>query len=504
VGLIRQYDLFDLARVRRYLKYAGSMGEMKPMGRRHFVALGAAPSSEFEADVWMAPAGLGGSDSNDGLSINTPKLTFNAAKALLSPGMTLGVRNGTYTGGSNTLNALPNGSSGGGYITIAAENDGGAIFNAGLDMASSDQYIRFVGLRLNDGGQRTILGDHIKLIRCSFKGGPTSGSGAAVVIGSSGETAADILLEECWCYGLGGRYNFLVYNADRVLLRRCLARHDGGFDDFEPEACFNVYNSSDCHLQNCIAIDSDQAYGSGGYQAGFYAVQNTSSDPHATANDTWVGCLCLNDVNLAWRLDQQGGAITGAVLTDNVGWDCKNGGVSFGTGSCSATVNRMTIGRSLETMSGDFMGGFGSFGSGTKTITNVIIYDMTADDLDGVSATFFDTFSNGGTSTGTGRQTYDPLANGLTYLPRIEASTPLKTDGSSGGQIGAQIVNKIGVSETLKGETDWNIDTGVSLWPFPNQSRIKSELSEVSTRGFCAATNLTSYIWGYLGNGSPF
>ena len=127
-------------------------------------------------------------------------------------------------------------------------------------------------------------------------------------------------------------------------------------------------------------------------------------------------------------------------------------------------------------------------------------------DLSGVSATYFDTFNDGNISGGTGRVTYSPFTSGMLYLTRIEVGSPLKTAGSGGGQIGAQIVNRIGGSGTLQGESGWNTDTGAALWPFPNDARIKKEMCADAgiTRGFCASTSLTGYIMNYLGNGNPY
>lgn len=49
----------------------------------------------------------------------------------------------------------------------------------------------------------------------------------------------------------------------------------------------------------------------------------------------------------------------------------------------------------------------------------------------------------------------NPVSNGLLYLPRIEDGSLLKIYGEGGGQIGAQVSNKIGISETLWGEDAW-------------------------------------------------
>ena len=240
-----------------------------------------------------------------------------------------------------------------------------------------------------------------------------------------------------------------------------------------------------------------------------YAVKNTDSAQHANDGSTWTGTIALNNPDLGLRMDAASGNITNASVTDSVFWDNKNGGISMCcSNSVSATFNRVTIGHSAVTMSGDFMGGIGNFSSGgAKTASNLIIRNVNGGDVTGLTATFCDSFSNGATScSATERQTYDPLANGLLYLPRIEAGSALKTAGSEGKQIGAQIVNRLGVTGSLYGETNWNTDTAVTLWPWPNEARLKKNMcTDVGiTRGFCGSTSLTTYIMEYLGNRNPY
>jgi hypothetical protein len=108
---------------------------------------------------------------------------------------------------------------------------------------------------------------------------------------------------------------------------------------------------------------------------------------------------------------------------------------------------------------------------------------------------------NGSNNCGTA---LDPLANGLKYLFRAEPGSKLASGGASGGAAGAQIVKRIGTSGTLYGETGYNAPTNEDLWPWPNETRIKSDLAETNSRGFSASSkSLTDYLWELLGNTSP-
>ena len=444
---------------------------------------------------------------------HTPKKTIQAGLGCLAPGGTLIIRDGTYSGSANALSGLPNGSPGN-YITIKAENEGNVIITAGLDVAHTNAYLIFQGLRFQDSEGRSILGNHLKFFRNEFKGGCASGNCSNTGVGTNDfNDTADILFEDNWWHGSGGRYNLLIYNANRVVVRRGVIRHDGGWTDTkgDPEAGLNFYNSTHCSAQNVIILDSNLTYHT--WQSAFYSV-HMSGSPNANTDNSWLGIIALNNSSpkssgAGLRFDGNRSQ-SNHVVKDAVLWDAYSGmNVSYAA-SVGVTASGLTIG---QTSRGRIGTGIEGRSGGTKTFTNVIIANMDDADLSHVSAasTFFDTFNNGPTdsaSIGTGHVTYSPFGAraGLLYLPRIEAAGALKTAGSGGGQIGAQIVNRIGTSGTLQGETGWNADTGAALWPFPNEARIKKEMcADASvTRGFCSDTSLSHYIMNYLGQGNPY
>lgn len=455
--------------------------------------------------------GKSGSDANfcataqSSLNANR-KLTIASGLSCLAAGDTLMIGNGTY---AETLQNVPNGAAGGGYVTIKAENDDGVILTGGLDLIHTNQYIVVTGLRFQDvGGTKVVLGNHLKFFRNEFKYGCASGNCVNTQIGSNDvNDTADILFEDNWWHGAGGRYTILVYNANRVVFRRGVLRHDAGWTDSkgDPEAGITYYNSTQVWAENFIVLDSTLAMHN--WQSAFYCVYNSAS-PNSNANNGWLGSIALNNREpgnadgASLRFDGDV-AQTGHILTDFVAWDSNWGLNTAFQSSIGLTANRVTIGNNTRTGTGWGVGG-GS--SGTKSFKNMIIANENTVDLSGVSATFLDTFNNGSTSSGTGQQTYNPQTNGLLYLPRIEAASNLKTAGESGGQIGAQIVTKIGTSGTLQGEAGWNTDTGVVLWPWPNEALIKKNLCTDPgvTRGFCGSTSLTTYIMEYLGNRNPY
>jgi len=457
---------------------------------------------------YVAPTGSNFNSCATARNALTPKQTIQSGLGCLAPGGTLIIRDGTYSGSANALRRLPNGSPGK-YITVKAENEGKVIITAGLEMDHTNAYLIFQGLRFQDSEGRIILGNHLKFFRNEFKGGCPSGNCANTAVGTNDfNDTADILFEDNWWHGAGGRYNLLVYNANRVVVRRGVIRHDGGWTDTkgDPEAGLNFYNSTTCSARNVIILDSNLTYHT--WQSAFYSV-HMSDSPNANTDNSWLGIIALN--NASPKSDGAGLRFDGNasqsnhVVKDAVLWDAFSGmNVSYHS-SVGVTASGLTIG---QTKRGNIGVGIQGRSRGDKAFANVIIANMNDADLSGVSATFFYTFNNGSTSSGAGRSTSSPFGAraGLLYLPRIEATGALKTAGLGGSQIGAQIVNRIGAAGTLRGETGWDGDTGVPLWPFPNEARIMKEMCTDAriTRGFCSDSSLTHYIMNYLGNGSPY
>jgi hypothetical protein len=119
---------------------------------------------------YVAPTGSNANSCTNAQNALTAKQTIQGGLACLSPGSTLVIRDGTYSGSGNALTNLPNGSSGN-YITIKAEIDGNVIVTAELSMSHTDSYLIFQGLRFQGSGEKTIVGNHLKFFMNEFKGG---------------------------------------------------------------------------------------------------------------------------------------------------------------------------------------------------------------------------------------------------------------------------------------------------------------------------------------------
>jgi hypothetical protein len=400
---------------------------------------------------------------------------------------------GTY---SNAKDAIVNPTAGkaGAYNVIRAATDGTVIVKSEFTLGNSAHYIRIEGLKFDAPQTKVIEGSFVKIMRCSFKGGPATGNNVTVQIGSNDATpgASDILVEDSWVYGSGGRYKLLVYNSNRVVLRRVLVRHDGGwtYDGSNPQGGITIYDSTNVELQNGFVIDGMPNLT--GFESNIYLVANHTTSQNA-GNVFVRGTTVIGGGGngIAW---DGASAYTGSLLEDVVVWGPSAGGIASNGSPNVGTINRATV-KSGGT-------GFADWdGSSRITISSSIAYQNSNAACEGFSMTSSFSFGNGSNNCGTA---LDPLTNGLKYLLRAEPGSKLATSGAGGGPVGAQIIKRMGTSGTLYGEAGYNTLTNEDLWPYPNETRIKSDLAETNSRGFSAsAKSFTDWVWEQLGNTSP-
>jgi hypothetical protein len=449
-------------------------------------------------------AATGGSDGAAGTSA-APWATFAHAFAAMAGGDTLIVKNGTYT---QALYAPPSGTAGA-YTAIRAESIGGAVLDTRsggrvLETAGAS-YVAVEGFWFR--GETYITGDHLKIFRSGFDGGPTSDNNAQVVI-----TASYFLCEECWSWGDGGRYKFLVYLSDNVIIRSSVSRFDYYGDPTWKVQCapFTFYDSTNWLLQNSIAIDSVPTNGETIY-GGSWLENNSNLNRIGKIQNSIV-------LNVdGWgakdpKLGYGGANPSNHTYENNVYWGDEGGVDFYDWGSSTVAMSHMTIGAS----SGDGLWFEGNVG--TVSMTNSIITGSGGAGVSGGNLTpsyslFYDNAGGNGT-TGTNALTSNPQ---FQYITRIEAGSPAKGSGSGGSDRGANVLYRYGTPGTLYGETGYDQATSVPLWPFPSESLIKSNMASYSgpgpagARGFAASgtglyggpITLTSYIWEYLGNACP-
>lgn len=499
----------------------------------------------------------------------------------ISSGDTLTIDDGTYTGWENAIwqwNYPPSGTPDN-FIVIRAKNipcqngvacnqplkvhfDGAsnAIFSNGNypenDPAKRVEYVKFWGIRWDGIGTFTNW-NHIYFKQVASMG-IEDGNTATVDIDGQYN-----LLEDVVAFGKG-RYKFLFYDISRDLqengpgnnlCRRCVARHDWAKKEDssgDPIATFSSYYLKGTALLNPIDIDSNMpAYwmkDPGEIDGAFLQpVDDSAQGPH---NFSVRGGIVVNSamgMGLSASTDA-GVTSTGNNYTDIAGINVAGGFLPRGGGPFNritlVNVNSNNFAYRNATQKSQVLAlndGIFNWGDLEYNVTNSVFKSLAGNGLYGNGTNdYMNLFGiTGGNYSGVTPAQHlistDPSVNGLLYPVRIEPGSSLSSAGSGGGQIGANILNKLGVDGTFKGDPDWNTPQG-SLWPWPLEEWIKAEMQTSDYAGFCTpyagtakacpasyATDayrgfaskdkkrldginqvtLTSYIWESLGNPIP-
>ena len=473
--------------------------------------------------------------AGSGTSVN-PWATLSKAFNSMLGGDILIVKDGVYSGWENCVvtSSYPPKGSAGNYTIVRAENDGAVLFDGegSFNMFSvtpstvADYYWQFEGLLWanNPGTNVGVLNSrYIKFLRC---GAYNAGIGNNVNF-SAGGGSEFILFENCYAFG-SGRYKFLSYMASKIIFRQCVGRMDWCNAINDPIGIFAIYSCDDVEVQNCIAIDSDtSAYWSGDTQnIGGFGLPSTNQDTNRVTIDS---CISLNlALGGSWITGSEYGRCNDIIIKNSVYWDCtqKSGQSIYQFRGFGDEVENCTFG--VATHDYYCFESYNAIGMVNNTsIKNSIIYNYVGNpglfydiESEGYNCLYAN-YNNYAVNTAQGAYTtltINPVWNvssnsngALKYIVKIESGSSLSLQGEGSVDIGANVTTFVGVSGTQWGDTDYNIETGVSMWPFPNEDLIRSKMKVYTgggvsgDRGFCAdGQTLTKYIWGYLGNPIPF
>lgn len=377
--------------------------------------------------------------------------SISSAVSQLQPGGTVVIKPGSYS--AFNLKACSSSN----WCTIKAETDG-TVQVSGLNIGAGNWYTRIEGLKFTGSSTKTVAGSYVKFFRTAFNGGPTSGNNVVLQVGTNDRTpgASNILFEDSWVYGLGGRYKVLVYNAQKIVLRRVVVRHDGGWTntDGAPQGGFSLYDSQDVICQDCLFVDP--ASNLSGFEAAMYLVSNGSTSLRQS-NVSVNGAVIIGSPNNGLAAEGDGPTAS-YTIKDVAVVGSRQGG--FNTNNASHTLN---ITRGLAVVSGSPYAAW----SGTVN-ASACVY-------------------KGGSNQAS-------LSNCSGTLPKY----PVVLNSSSQG---ANVQKRIGVSGTLFGEAGYNDTQSQDLWPWPNEARIKTEFDAV--RPAFGGKTLTKYVYEQLGNTAP-
>lgn len=471
---------------------------------------------------YLSPSGNNGADCR---SAATACKSFASVFAKMAAGDQLVLLDGTYSAaaGTGTMHwnngtnsaQIPSGSASQPTL-VRALNPGRVTIQGALFIGRStrkDSHIAVQGLTFEGGGELYNT-SFVSVKDCGFHGGLSIGTNDH----DNGNT--DNLIEDVWVWAAQERIIAINYRAHRNVWRRVVVRGDGCgtaacTGSGNPNVGFTVYESHDVSVQNVLVVDrvlasSDEPY------SDFAVAQHTPGALYALGRNEWLGTMSLNGPDIGYYMEPDvGGTVDPTIKISNaVAWNAPGGFNMARSGSNNLLENLTVFAR------GDDAIRVAPELVGTGALRNVVVqgtgrYAINSaypGDYVSVNGTWGQGQFNQTTPTHVLPGNPNPLGSALKYLPRIESGGSLKGQGSSGADVGANVVYRYGAGGKRFGEAGFNTLSSVALWPWPNESRIKAEMCAATTRGFCSTAKrldgvnpvtLTSYVWEALGNAIP-
>lgn len=457
------------------------------------------------------------------LNSGTPAQTMTFAWGCLTAGDTLMVANGSYGTASP-----PEGTSGtaGNPITVQATNDGGVTFTGGLTIQRSS-YLTFIGMTVTNSGaainisSHNSLGNssqHLTFQRFGVGCADDTSDDACVAIGDG---THHMLWEDFWVWG-GGRYSMVCYGGngghdtpnpgcDNNTFRRGVLRQGPNSDTGNPQATFALYYASNNIVENVISLDSQ--HNTTESTSDFYLTQHEASGgsnttgfgaPVHTDSNKYYGIIIINTSggDGCWRLDIDNSGVANSNEVHNaVCWNTPTWGLLLTNSGASASGN--IIDHATVYSAGD--SGYENASTSTQLNNSLLIANGGfGANQEGSGSTgahdYNDYFGNtSGARNGVTAETHtSTTCNPAQLYPlRVEAGNCAAGAAADGSNIGATIEKRY-QDGTL---------TGTDLWPWPNETRIRTELCGSNaghTFGLCAgAKTLSQYIWEFAGNACP-
>ena len=230
-------------------------------------------------------------------------------------------------------------------------------------------------------------------------------------------------------------------------------------DDVSPNPIAGIvaYGARNCAFQNCIVIDGDdptQWMNTPTELSGCYYQPNDSG----AVNLTIDSCLAINTAMSAGALRS---GSTGQIIHNFVGVHLA-GGFDLPCDVSAQNITLVDLGtgnftyRSADQINALLAANVGiQRWASTQPLLNTIFRDIGGNgSRDNLTCDYIDMFQIAGTNFPVGTQpahyfTTDPFTNGLLYPVRIEASSSLAAEGSGGGPVGANILQRIGSDGTF-------------------------------------------------------
>jgi hypothetical protein len=399
---------------------------------------------------------------------------------------------------------------------IHALNPGKVTISGELFLGRStrkDSYITLQGLTFEGGGA---------LYNTSFVTVKETGFHGGFGIGTNDHEQGntDNLIEDVWVWASGERIIASNYRAHKNVWRRVVVRGDGCGTSActgsgNPNVGFTVYDSQDVSVQNMLIADRVLAAGDEPY-ADFAVAQHTPDPKWYSGRNEWLGTLSLNAPDSGYYMEPDTNQTVDRTIkiSHAVAWNAAGDGFNLARWGTNNLLENLVA----HTRSGDGIRVASELASLGGVLRNAAVLGSGRYAINSsygasyvnVTGSWQSQFNQQGP---TNVINADPLGGGsLKYLTRIESGSALKGAGAGGADIGTMILNRTGADGTRYGQTGYNTQGAVALWPWPNEDRIKREMCTATTRGFCSTgrrldginpVTLTSYIWEALGNPLP-
>ncbi len=471
----------------------------------------------------MSPTGADSGDCK-----TTPCLTFAYVFSKLAAGGELILMDGTYASAINWQGPagsaqIPSGTAASPTYVHAA-NPGKAVV-PGIFIGRrtrKDSYIKVQGIRSE--------GD-VSLYNTSFVTIKEVGIHGAMDVGTNDHDQGntDNLIEDVWVWADQRRIIAINYRAHRTVWRRMVVRGDGCgtaacTGDGNPNVGFTVYDSHDVSVQNVIVLDrvlnsTDSPY------SDFAIASHTGGLLYTFGRNEWLGTISLNapDTGYYMEPDYNTTETPTIKMLNVVAWNSAYGGYNLDRESQDSILENMTLnskgqGESAFRISPDLQPG--ASGKTVSSAKNLLLSGSGRWAVNSsVQASYVSltgTWSDAPINLTAPQQTPINLisspASALKYITRIEAGSPLKGSGAGGADIGANVLFRYGSDGSRFGDPGYNALGTASIWPWPNEARIKAEMCAATTRGFCSTgkrldgvnpVTLSSYVWEAIGNPAP-
>lgn len=435
-----------------------------------------APSSSA---IYISPSGK---DTND-CKQTTPCKTFARAFVTAGTGGEVVLLDGVYglaagTGYINwegTNSAQPPSGTSAKVTFIHALNPGKVQINGALFIGRSfrkDSFIKIQGITFEGGGDLYNT-SNITIKDCGFHGSFGIGT-------NDHDNGNDYnLIEDVWVWAKDERIIAINYRSNHNVWRRVIVRGDGCntsacSGDGNPNVGITVYNSTDVSLQNVLVID--RILSGGAPYADFAVAQHDPGPIFGRAE--WLGTISLNSPDTGYYMEPDSSVSPTIKISNAVAWNAAAGGFNIARSGVNDLQN-LTV----NTQSDDGIRVAPDLTSGT--LKNVYVSGKGRYAINSKYSPSNVSVSGSWSSAYNQTKCVANCVNASTIRSIVDSD------------VGAKVLFRYGADGARFGDAGYNALTAVSLWPWPNEDRIKAEMCAGITRGFCQAPSLSQYILGY-------